>query len=211
MRTVLVVRDGRPLWDEVVAFLEKAHARVVSCTPEEAAAATDEAGPDLVLMPDEVRRGAGAALQRPQLVLREGSGGVTFVEGSRPPVAHFAWPLSEGVFLELTARMLRVSERRVFRALVRVLRTRTRDSAMGTSQDFSLSGMAFRAPLRLEPGEPVVVSLHLPGGKGSMQLLAEITRESVDPSDGEVYFGARFSGLEPEVRSLLREFVWGAR
>jgi hypothetical protein len=205
-----VVRDERPLWAELAALLGKVNARVVACTPAEIADAADEAGPDLVLLAERVRRETGGTLQRPQLVLRE-DGGVLFVEGSRPPVTFFSWPMKEDAFLELTARMLRVSERRTFRALIRVLRTRTRESAMGTSQDFSLSGMSFRTPLALERGEPVVISLHLPGGRGSMQLLAEITREAVDPADGEAYYGARFGGLEPEVRAMLRDFVWETR
>jgi hypothetical protein len=208
---VLVVRDDQAPWDEVAALLEKANARVVSCTQEEVAAAADEAGPDLVLWSDRVRRGARPAVQRPQLVMRPDGEGVLFVEGSRPPVAFFSWPLPEEVFLELTARMLRVSERRSFRALIRVLRTRTRESAMGTSQDFSLSGVAFRTSLTLQCGEPIVVSLHLPGGRGSVQLLGEVSRQAIDPADGEPYYGARFVGLEPEVRTLLRDFVWEAR
>jgi len=210
MRTVLVVRDGRELWGEVTALLDRANARVVSCAPHELATAIEDAGPDLVILPEEVRRD-GPRVLRPQLVLSASGEGVRVDEGARPPLARFAWPLEAEVFLEITARMLRVSERRSFRALIRVLRSRTRESAMGTSQDFSLSGMAFRTAMPLTIGEPVVISLHLPGGRGSIQLLAQVSRESLDPADGEPYYGARFVGLEPSVRALLRDFVWEAR
>lgn len=204
------MRDGAPWWDELAQRLARANARIVSCTPEEAVAAADETGPELVILGEEVHRSRGRAIHRPQLVIRPGAPTpVAFVEGARPPLAYAAWPVPAEVFLEVTARMLRVAERRTFRTLIRVLRPRVRESFMATSEDFSLTGMGLRADSPLERGETLVVSLHLPGGHGSLQLLAEVTREALDPADGRRYYGARFVNLDAPTRTKLREFVWG--
>jgi hypothetical protein len=212
MRTVLLVRDGASFWDEVGSRLAKANARVVACTAEELAVAADEVGPDLVVLGEQVHRGPGAALRQPRIVVREQlQPTVQVVDGSRPPLALAGWPLPEGTFLELTARMLRVSERRIFRALIRILRPRVQESVMGTSLDFSITGMALRSGTALELGEPVVISLHLPGGKGSLRLLSEVTRVASDPTDASTFYGARFLNLDQPTRQSLREFVWDSQ
>lgn len=210
MRTVLVVRDDGGFWAEVEARLAKANARVVACTAADLTATVDEVGPDLVVLGEAVHRAQKEALMRPQIVVRrEASPGVQVVEGARPALAYAGWPLAETTFMELTARMLRVSERRIFRALIRILRPRIRESFMATSLDFSLTGIALRTDHLLELGETVVISLHLPGGKGSLRLLSEVTRLATDPTDGSTYYGARYLNLDPPTRRSLREFVWG--
>lgn len=212
MRTVLLVRDDAAFWDEVGSRLGKANARVVACTAEELVAAADEVGPDLVVLSDRVHQGAGAGLRQPRIVVRlEPQPSVRVVDGSRPPLAFAGWPLPEATFLELTARMLRVSERRTFRALIRILRPRVRETVMGTSLDFSITGMALRTETALELGETVVISLHLPAGRGSLSLLSEVTRVASDPTDASTFYGARFLNLDPPTRQSLREFVWDSQ
>lgn len=209
VRTVLLVRDAGGFWAEVESHLAKVNARVVACTAPELATALDEVGPDLVVLGEAVHRTLGGVLTRPQIVVRrEPTPAVQVVDGARPALAFAGWPLPEATFLELTARMLRVSERRTFRALIRIFRPRVRESLMGISLDFSLSGMALRTDQALELGETLVISLHLPGGKGSLSLLSEVTRTATDPTDGTTYYGARYVNLDPPTRQTLREFVW---
>jgi hypothetical protein len=209
VRTVLVARDDQPFWGAVELLLARANARVVSCTGAEILEAAAETGPDLVVLGPETHRMAGSYLGRAQIVMNgEPASGVRLIDATRPAVAHAGWPLSEETFLELTARMLRVAERRTFRALVRILRPRLQQTFMGQSEDFSLSGMALRSAVALERGEPIVVSLHLPGSKGSIQLLGEVTREATDPVDGSRYYGVRFLNLDPPLQRKLRDFVW---
>lgn len=207
MRTVLLVRDGRAFWAEVESRLAKANARVVVCTAA-GLAATDQAGYDLVVLDEQLHREQGRTLQRPRIVLRESAEpAVTIVDGERPALAYAAWPLPEAAFLELTARMLRVSERRTFRTLIRILRPRMQVATMGTSLDFSLTGMALRTEQVLEPGETAVVSMHLPGGRESLRFLTEVTRVATDPTDASTYYGVRFVNLDAASQQKLREFV----
>lgn len=209
MRTVLVARERGERWDTVLAWLETVHARVVQCAPSGLLAAADEAGPDLVVAGADLRVVADD-LARPCIFIGTGpSPGIRIDDAVRPPRAEIVWPVSAESFLELTARMMRVAERRGFRALIRVLRPRRQESIMGTSLDFSLTGMALRVAEPLEPSEPLVISMHLPGGRGSLRLLAEVTRTALDPEDGTPYYGARFVALDAAARQTLREFVWG--
>jgi hypothetical protein len=209
VRTVLVARDGQPFWDDLERLLARVNARIVCCTGDEIIEAAGEAGAGLVILGGETHRMAGAFLGCARVVVRADGAGVRIDEGARPPLAHAGWPVPEEAFLELTARMLRVAERRTFRVLLRILRPRTQETVMGQSEDFSVTGMALRTASRLERGEPLVIALHLPGHELPVRLLAEVTREWAHPADGAPMVGARFVGLDEPTRLLLRDFVWG--
>lgn len=208
MRTVLLVSEGEFPWADLKRLLAKANARIVECTFARFAETAGRTKPDLVVMDEQTHRAAGSSLQHPHVVVRFGAAsGVTIPAHAQPPVAWVSWPVDDSVFLEITARMLRVSERRTFRALIRVFVPRSGQWFMGRSEDFSLTGLAFHCDRSFAAGEPLVVSLHLPGGAGGVEFSVEVTREVVNPADGKTYLGARFVRLEPAVRRKLDDFI----
>lgn len=208
VRTVLVVSEGEFPWADLKRLLAKANARIVECTLARFAETAGRTKPDLVVLDEQTHRTAGSSLQHPHVVVRTGAAsGVTIPAHARPPVAWVSWPVDDDVFLEITARMLRVSERRTFRALIRVFVPRSGQWFMGRSEDFSLTGLAFHCDRSFAPGEPLVVSLHLPGRAGGVEFSVEVTREVVNPADGKTYLGARFVRLEPAVRRKLDDFI----
>lgn len=210
VRTVLVVREGPIPWDDVKRLLARANARLVECTLAQLADVAGRTSPDLVVLSEDAHRAAGSSLQLPQVVMRAtGKTGVIMPNGAKPPRAWVSWPLDESTFLEVTARMLRVSERRTFRVLIRIFLPRSGEWFLGRSQDFSLTGLAFHLDRAFTPGEPLVVYLHLPGEGGPVQFDVEVTRTTVNPEDGRAYHGARFVQSDPELRRKLNDFISG--
>lgn len=208
MRTVLVVCEGRIPWKDVKRLIAKANARVLDCTLAQLAETAGRTSPDLVMLDDAAHQAARGTLRQPQVVVRSGgTTGVTMPTHARPAVAWVSWPLDERTFLELIARMLRVSERRIFRTLIRIFLPRSGEWLMGRSEDFSLTGLAFHIDRAFTPGETLTVYLHLPEDGGAVQFDVEIAREAVNPADGGVYHGARFVRLEPQVRQKLQDFI----
>lgn len=212
VRTVLVVCEGQIPWDDVKRLLGRANARVADCTLAQLGEAASRTNPDLVILGEEAHQAALSSFQRPRIVVfAGGKAEVTMPANSRPPLARVPWPIDEATFLEVTARMLRVSERRTFRALIRILPPGSSDWFLGRSEDFSLTGLAFHADRAFVPGDPLVVSLHLPGDEGAIQFDVVVTREAVDPHHRTAYYGARFVQLAPETRRKLQDFIVGAR
>lgn len=208
MRTVLVVCEGRVPWNDVKRLLAKANARIADCTLAQLEEASDRTNPDLVMLDETAHQAAGRLLRQPQVVVRSGgAAGVTMPTHARPAVAWVSWPLDERTFLEMTARMLRVTERRTFRTLIRIFFPRSGEWLIGRSEDFSLTGLSFHIDRTFTPGEPLVVYLHLPDDGGAVQFEVEMTREAVNPADGGRYHGARFVRLEPQVLRKIREFI----
>ena len=78
---------------------------------------------------------------------------------------------------------------------------------MGQSENFSLTGMAFRSTLPLEKGDEVTVSFNVPGVKKRIQIGCAIARVVAgDSGDGKL-FGASYLGLESGTQRLLTEFI----
>lgn len=111
--------------------------------------------------------------------------------------------------LGLTSRLLGVSERRIFHAVIGVRRAGQAHVSMGASREFSLSGLSFSLEVELPLDERVVITFFVPGARQRVALEAEIVRSFMDPEDGAACYGARFVGLSAEERDMLKGFVWG--
>lgn len=213
MKRILLIEDGRPFWPRIRDLLAKVNAIVEEAPPGAPAAAAGAAGgvrPDLVVIGDT---GFGS---RPRgwwsgalLVLEKGRAPdlVTPIDAAGRQVTASS-SIDERAFLALTSRLLGVSERRLFRAIIGVKRAGPAHVHMGASREFSLTGLSFSLGVELQPGERVVVSFFVPGAGGRVSLESEIARSFVDPEDGSSCFGARFVGLSAEEQQVLKRFVW---
>lgn len=211
MKRVLLIADGRPFWPRIRDLLGKVNATVEEGRPGVPLAAVEALRPDLLITGDAEHasrtRGwwSGALLvleqgRAPDLVTPLG-------EGDRQLAASSG--IGERAFLALTSRLLGVSERRLFRAIIGVKRAGQAHVFMGASREFSLSGLSFGVAVELRPGEQVVISFCVPGTRTRISLAVEVVRSFVDPEDGSCCYGARFVALSAEERQVLRRFVWG--
>jgi len=212
VKRILLVEDGRPFWPRIRDLLRKVNA-VVEELPPGAAATPAQAAADLVITGDAGRVAGPAGRRRgPLLVLEKGRAPelVTPREGAEHQVTASS-SIDERSFLTLTSRLLGVSERRHFRAVIGVKRARHAHVHMGASREFSLTGLSFSVPADLAVGERVVVSFYVPGARQRVSLESEVARVFPDPEDGAPCYGARFVGLSAAEEDVLRRFVWAER
>ena len=209
MKRILLIEDGRPFWPRIRDLLAKVNAvaaEVPAGTPLPAAVPP----PDLVVIGDtgfaSRPRGwwAGALL-----VLEKGRAPelVTAIGDSDRQVAASS-SIDERGFLALTSRLLGVSERRLFRAIIGVKRAGQAHVHMGASREFSLTGLSFSVAEELQPDERIVVSFYVPGARSRISLEGVVARSFADPEDGSRCYGARFVGLSAEEQAVLKRFVW---
>lgn len=210
MKRILLIEDGRPFWPRIRDLLAKVNAVVEEGRPGDPVAAAGGARPDLVVIGD-----TGFA-SRPR---GWWSGALLVLEKGRAP--DLITPIGEGdrqlaassgidgrAFLSLTSRLLGVSERRLFRAIIGVKRAGQDHVHMGASREFSLTGLSFTLAADLRSGERVLISFYVPGARSRISLEGEIARSFADPEDGSSCFGARFVGLSAEEQLVLKRFVW---
>lgn len=209
MKRILLVEDGRPFWPRIRDLLAKVNAVVDEVRPGDPVGVGDPR-PDLVVIGDKDYAcrppgwWAGALLvlekgQAPDLVTPIG-------EGDRQLSASSS--IDERTFLGLTSRLLGVSERRLFRAVIGVKRVGQAHVHMGSSREFSLTGLSFSVGVDLRPEERIVISFYVPGARCRVSLESEVARSFADPEDGSSCFGARFVGLSAEEQQVLKRFVW---
>ncbi|MHB8835548.1 MAG: PilZ domain-containing protein [Candidatus Methylomirabilia bacterium] len=210
MKRILLVEDGRPFWPRIRDLLAKVNAVVEEVCPGDSIAASIAARPDLVVIGDTGHAArppgwwGGALLvfekgRAPDLVTPIGSGSQQVAASSS---------IGERAFLSLTSRLLGVSERRLFRAVIGVRRAGKEHLHMGASREFSLTGLSFSLGVDLLQNERVLISFYVPGARSRVALQGEVVRSFPDPEDGSSCFGARFVGLSAEELQLLKRFVW---
>jgi len=210
MKTIVLIEDGRPFWPRIRDMLAKVNAVVEEVRSGAVTTAGAATKPDLMVIGDTDfhARGPGCwegallVLEKgraPDLVTPIGSGSQRFTASSS---------IGERAFLTLTSRLLGVSERRLFRAIIGVRRAGQDHVHMGASREFSLTGLSFSLGADLPEGERVLFSFYVPGASGRVSLEGEIVRSFVDSDDGSSCFGARFVGLSAEEQQVLKRFVW---
>lgn len=210
MKRIALIDDGRPFWPRIRDLLAKVNA-VVDEVPAGARLPTREgARPDLVVIGD-----AGAAAHPvgwwtgPLLVVEKGRDPelVTPIGGREWQLA-VSSAIGERTLLSQTSRLLGVSERRLFCAVVGIKRAGQAHLHMGASREFSLTGLSFALPAELQPSERIVLSFYVPGARRRIALEAEVMRSFADPAEGARCYGARFVGLSADEQEVLRRFVW---
>ena len=210
MKRILLIEDGRPFWPRIRDLLAKVNAVVDGQGSGDPFPSGGGARPDLVVIGDTSQAarspgwwgGALLVLEKgraPDLVIPIGSGSQQVAVSSS---------IGERAFLSLTSRLLGVSERRLFRAVIGVRRTGQKHVHMGASREFSLTGLSFSLGVDLLQGERVQVSFYIPGARTRVSLAGEVVRSFADPEDGSSCFGARFVGLSADEHQVLKRFVW---
>lgn len=211
MKRILLVEDQRPFWPRIRDLLAKVNAVVAEARPGDSIATGAAARPDLVVIGDASHAarspgwwdGALLVLEKgrdPDLVTPIGNGSQQ-VTGSSS--------IGERAFLALTSRLLGVSERRQFRAVIGIKRAGQAHVHMGSSREFSLTGFSFSLGVELLQGERILISFYVPGAAHSrVSLEGEVARSFSDPEDGSSCYGARFVGLSAEEQQVLKRFVW---
>lgn len=209
MKRILLIEDGRPFWPRIRDLLAKVNAVVAEAPAEASVPISGDGRPDLVVIGDRGHAARGPAWwPGALLVLEKGRAAelVTPIGGQQQVIASSS--IDERAFLALTSRLLGVSERRVFRAVIGVKRASSPHAHMGASREFSLTGLSFTLAAELQPGERALISFYVPNAQRRYSLEAEVVRTFFDPEDGSACYGARFVGLSADEQQALKRFVW---
>ncbi|MBI4822730.1 MAG: PilZ domain-containing protein [Nitrospirae bacterium] len=205
MKTICLIKDKRPLWEEVIGYLKSANAEVFT-SDESALSATLPRKPDLIITGEKTYRSMNATLQNtPKIIVTDGK--QMTVERKTKDVYFIVWPVYKEAFLEITARLLYISERRVFNALITITSKDKNETFIGRSENFSMTGIAFKCDKPLSRTDNVIISFYVTGLSRRVSLEAEVMRSAIDPTDGTTYYGARFINLSAETKAILTRFI----
>jgi hypothetical protein len=210
MKNIYLIKDAKPFWADIERALSGVNAKVSTFDGQTAQEAISRQAPDLIIIAESIHHDISAMVQKlPKLILKKNMLPGTIIQGSTNGDCITAgWPLEEKSFLEITSRLLFVSERRKFRAMIRIFTKGVKTGFAGQSEDFSLTGIAFKTDQQFPLGEEVAISFYVTEVKKSIKLDAEITRQGIDPADGSSYYGARFINLSSEDKEVLKKFIW---
>lgn len=213
MKRLYIIDDRQPIWADIALMLEEINAEVHIVTGPKARRVFEEERPDLLIMGEE----SGHLLQGPVrdltriLVSSEVPPGSTLRAREGRHIIRLGWPMERGAFLGLTSRILGVPERRSYQTPVLVLPRSREKAASGESEDFSLTGMAFRTTSELSREEEVSVSFSEGAGGDGLRFEAAVVRSVPGQSGGSTLYGVRFLELTPAERHSLERFVWRIR
>jgi hypothetical protein len=211
MKRIVLIEDGRPFWPRIRDLLAKVNAVLQEVRPGEPVPSGAAARPDLVVIGDiSYAACAPGWWDGALLVLEKGRAPdlVTPIGATERQVVASS-SAGERTFLALTSRLLGVSERRLFHAVIGIKRVGHPHVHMGASREFSLTGLSFQLGVSLQQGERILISFYVPGARSRVSLEGEIVRAFPDPDDGSGCFGARFVGLSADEQQVLKRFVWG--
>lgn len=210
MKRILLIEDERPFWPRIRDLLAKVNAVVSEVRPGDAIPAGASARPDLVVIGDASHAGRPPGWWDGALLVLEKGRAPDLITPIGPDSRQMAASSSIGerAFLSLTSRLLGVSERRLFHAVIGVRRAGEEHVYMGASREFSLTGLSFALAVDLQPSERVAISFFVPGARRRVSLSGEVARAFADPGDGSRCFGARFVGLSADEQEVLKRFIW---
>ncbi len=211
MKRIYLITDERPFWAEIKELLTRVNAEVVTLSKEAAREISTAEKPDLIIMDAQSHRAISSLVQQlPRLIIKAGiPAGTRFEDSSGGNLHIIGWPMEEEVFLDLTSRLLSISERRVFKALIGIIPKGGNTRYIGKSEDFSHTGLAFTVDHPLEVGQEVTISFFAAEVMKSVKLKAEVVRRTTRHSDGKTSYGARFVNPDTESRNILGKFILG--
>jgi len=198
VKTICLLRDERPFWPDISRGLESVNALLTNDI---------SAGrPDLIITGPDTLGSLPASVEGISKLVIVGKGART--PDIKPRDIHYIeWPVSKETFLETTSRMLYIQERRVFHALISITLKGKNETYMGNSENFSISGVAFKVDAPLKTGDTVTIGFYMPNIARRINVDAEVVRATQDPSDRSAYYGAKFINMGTAEKKLLGDFI----
>lgn len=209
LKNIFIIGDNEPLWAEVKKFLTNINTTCFTLNHGPDLAMLESLDPALLIM------NSRTYLTMPPLadghmkliINDDGSSTPLLQEGSGKGVVIVDWPQEERAFLRLTSRLLAVSPRRSFKALIRILPKGDTITYMGESEDFSLTGIGFRTNRTLQQGDEVAISFSVPANRQAANFEAEVVRCLPCHVDDATRYGARYVNLASDTEEVMNKFI----
>jgi hypothetical protein len=207
MKKVLLIKDGKFLWQTVEIYLGGINAAVRAVSA--GASGEEIAGEDadlLILGVEQYRsRGVSRGFMK-VLVIDDGGSLRGLPDKLHRCVSCLEWPCGRGRFLEKTASALGVAPRRIFKAVIRIFVPAAKYGAVGRSADFSMTGMSFTSESFFSIGQKISVSVSFPREERNAFLEGRISRSRADNGRSTLY-GVEFGDIDQDTGEALRSFV----
>ncbi len=204
MKTICILKNRQTFWKDIAMYLEDVNANVcylesesvlqdITSNPPDILIAEEKSYKEILSLPESI----------PKLIITEGD--ITEIKSRN--IYFLRWPAGREPFLEMTSRLLYVSERRLFTTVITIVPKGKEEACFGKSVNFSMSGMAFTSDKLLRQGDILTVSFYIPGSYKRVKLEMEVMRNSIDPKDRSLYYGARFLNIENDVKDAFESFI----
>ena len=209
MKKIVLVSDGSLYWSYVENYLGSINASVVTLPPDVSDDEITASGAGLLIIgPDHIRPMRSPLRLFKTIVISEGTR--AFPEQTRASmkrVLFLQWPLSKEQFLRETATMLGISPRKSFRAAIRIFSPDMESADVGTSIDFSSSGISFASDSYYSTGHKVSISLCTPTDSGRLTLKGRVARQCTNETDGSREYGVELEPLDRKTVKALETFI----
>jgi hypothetical protein len=209
MNKIALVTDNAFYWKFIETCFARINANVVVFPENTSDEDIAETGPGLLVMGFDRIAPLGSPLRRVKTIVI-GNGDLEIPEqtrSSREKLCFLRWPVKKQQLLQEAADMLGISPRKAFRAVVRILSPDSEIGVIGTSVDFSSTGMSFAADRYYSIGHEVAISLSIPGDGTRLDLPGRVARSWTNESDGTSEYGVQFKPLDPSTERALKAFV----
>lgn len=124
-------------------------------------------------------------------------------------IPSFPIPVEKLRFLATVSEFLKRAQRRVFKIVVTIIPDGTNIRYLGTSIDFSQSGMAFESSAALEKGQFISVSFVNPKNRNRLLFKGEVIRRAGPLMGKSAFYGVQFARMTEPQQGELREFLTG--
>ena len=204
MKTICLIRDERPFWEEIAVYLKTVNAKILVLYNISFLQGLSGKDQDLIIGSIRIYKKLISIPQDiPKLIITDG----TFPEGKSGNNYFINWPISKDTFLEVTSKLLSVSERRIFKTIISIIRKGDVKTSMGQSFDFSMSGMSFKADGTFNTGDILKLGFFLPNFNERLSFDVEVIRSCFDPADASIHYGARFLNIEGKIKDAIEVFI----
>ncbi|MHB8836508.1 MAG: PilZ domain-containing protein [Candidatus Methylomirabilia bacterium] len=211
MKRILLIKDEHSFWATVEYLFREVNVEIISFEEDSNVNSAFGAQPDLVMMSvASLPRLPPNLRNKPRIVFvteNPGSG-----EQSQPlPEQNqqiLGWPRDRAKLREIASVVLGIPPRKEFKTLVRIFRGEDPHGCIGSSIDFSLTGMAFSAERTFVTGSQVGIALSLPGGNESVRFRLNILR-CVDKGHGSGrIYGGEYVNMPNDALKRVTSFLY---
>jgi len=209
MKNVYLLPDEGSHWGKIEGYLKSVNANIVRFQADFDLRDLKKVPPDIFVVSEESNFGLLRYQLRNHVMIIVGDRGrvpgTVTPSPNNPKVVTVNWPMTCEAFLKLSAELSKLSERRVFRTLLRIFPDGSSTPSIGLSMDFSHSGMALKTKEKLAIGARAEVSLSLPNMDESTRLPIQVMRSTGEGE--EISYGAQFVGLDKARQMILDKFI----
>lgn len=211
MKRILIIKDSNACWTTVEYLFREVNAEIVSLDGDTDMDLAGAAQPDLVMISGaNLSRLPPALRKKPRIVFvtENTSGG----EQPLPPRENdqqlLWWPRDRARLREIASVVLGISPRKKFKTLIRVFRGEDKQGFIGSSIDFSLTGMAFSAESTVVYGSQVDISLSLPRDNESLRFSLNVLRCTDEELGGVRHYGGEYVNMPKDTLKRITSFLY---